>query len=82
MGYILIANKTPYRQSPPAPPHETPCEAFPTLAVGLITMGVVHGNGFWASAHEGVFAAAAGGRVNHGTGGHVDHGRRVQLCCV
>lgn len=79
MKNILISNETPYRHAAPAPPHQTPGKAFSPLPVGLVAVGVVHGDGLRAGAHKGVLASAAGGRIQKRSCRHVDHVRGVTL---
>lgn len=79
---ILIANKTANRHTAPAPPHQTPRQTLPALAVGLVAVGVVHGDGLRARTHKGVLASAAGGRVQERPRRHFDHERGVPVCRV
>lgn len=60
---VLIADETPNGHAAPTPPHQAPSQALPTLPVGLLAVGDVHGDGLRAGAHKGVLASAAGGRV-------------------
>lgn len=79
MKNILISNETPYRHAAPAPPHQTPGKALSPLPVGLVAVGVIHGDGLRARAHKGVLASAAGGRIQKRSCRHVDHVRGVTL---
>lgn len=78
---ILISHKTPNRHAAPTPPHQTAGQALPPLAVCLVAIGVVHGDGLRAGAHKGVLASAAGGRVEEGPRRHLDHGARGVVVC-
>jgi hypothetical protein len=60
---LLIANETAKgKTSPASASHEATSQALAAIAVDVVSVWVVHGNGLCAGADERVLAAAACGR--------------------
>lgn len=71
---LLVSDETAHGETSPAhaATHQAASKALAPCPMGITTIGVDHGDGLGAGAHEGVLAVAAHGRLKRVSRHHVD----------